>query len=122
MAIFKNYILVREAAQKTGYHPDHISALVRSGKVDGKKVGRNWVVSEDALRKHHVTKRYVSAPHAFSARTKILGLLILAIAFIILVATLGFSRQDTAGEIRVIKSISDTVDARSTDSESSVQQ
>ena len=49
----------REAAEKLGLSPDHVKLLARTGKIDAKKMGRDWVVlSLDYKRKRkHKTKK-----------------------------------------------------------------
>ncbi len=42
-------ISMTEAGKISGYHPDYLSALARQGKLDAKKIGRNWLVSKRAL-------------------------------------------------------------------------
>lgn len=42
-------ISLAEAGQISGYHQDYLGALCRTGKLAGKKIGRNWVVSKKAL-------------------------------------------------------------------------
>jgi hypothetical protein len=49
--ISDSLIPVRDAAEISGYHPDYVSALIRSGKVEGKKIGRNWFTTEQAAEK-----------------------------------------------------------------------
>jgi len=34
----------REAAEKLGLSSDHVRRLLEQGKIEGKKVGRDWVV------------------------------------------------------------------------------
>ena len=50
----KEYISLKEAAEITGYSPDYIGQLIRSGKLEGKQVFQHvvWVTSEDALEKY----------------------------------------------------------------------
>lgn len=45
----KRYISSRRAGKEHKYHPDYIGQLVRTGKVDGQKVGRAWYVDADSL-------------------------------------------------------------------------
>jgi len=40
---------VREAAELTGYNPDHIYRLLESGKVRGRKVVTVWLVDRDSI-------------------------------------------------------------------------
>lgn len=48
------YISLKEAAQITGYSPDYIGQLIRSGKLEGKQVFQHvvWVTTEDAIEKY----------------------------------------------------------------------
>jgi excisionase family DNA binding protein len=56
MGIFNNFVTLKEAASISGYHPDYIGALVRSNKVKGKKVGKNWYVSRKEVQDYLTTK------------------------------------------------------------------
>lgn len=47
-----NYVLIAEAVQITGYTPRHIALLLRQGHVQGKKIGRIWLVDLDDLERH----------------------------------------------------------------------
>ena len=43
-------ISLAEAAELSGMSQSHIRLLVRTGKILGKKIGRNWVTTEQSLR------------------------------------------------------------------------
>lgn len=45
-------VLIAEAVQETGYTPRHIALLLRQGAIQGKKVGRIWLVDLDDLKRH----------------------------------------------------------------------
>jgi hypothetical protein len=45
----KSYISVVRAADLTGYHGDYIGRLCRERKIDGIKIGNNWLVSEEDI-------------------------------------------------------------------------
>ncbi|MEI6057374.1 MAG: helix-turn-helix domain-containing protein [bacterium] len=72
MAIFEDYITLKEAASISGYHADYIGALVRSGAISGKKVGNKWMVSASAVRVHFSTKHYAPATRVFSLKKVLL--------------------------------------------------
>ena len=72
MAIFKDYISLKDAASISGYHSDYIGALVRSGKIQGKKNGNKWTVSESQVRNHFSKKHYVPVSHFFLSRKVII--------------------------------------------------
>jgi len=48
----KKYVSSKRAARITGYAPDYVGQLCRSGKIDARLVGRTWYVNEDALINH----------------------------------------------------------------------
>jgi hypothetical protein len=52
----ETYIALRQAAAATGYHSDYLSNCIRSGKLKGKKIGRNWVTTEEALNAFMVAR------------------------------------------------------------------
>lgn len=47
-----NYVLIAEAAGQSSYTPQHISLLLRQGRVKGKKVGGTWLVDLDDLQRY----------------------------------------------------------------------
>jgi hypothetical protein len=49
-----NLVLIAEAVEQTGYTPRHISLLLRRQQVQGRKVGRIWLVDLDDLMRHKV--------------------------------------------------------------------
>lgn len=76
------FITLREASKISGYNPDYMSYLIRSGKMDGRKVGRNWMTTKDAVH------QYLSNQSTFSKLTHKsvtlkLGFIVVAISLII---------------------------------------
>ncbi|MFA7302318.1 MAG: hypothetical protein WC030_01040, partial [Candidatus Paceibacterota bacterium] len=45
----KNLISTRDAAELSGYSADYLSRLVRSGEVEGTRVGRSWLIGRESL-------------------------------------------------------------------------
>ena len=45
----QNIISLSEASKVTGYHQDYLAFLCRTGKLQGSKIGRNWVTTKSAL-------------------------------------------------------------------------
>ena len=43
------YITTEESSRLTGYDPQHIRRLLRSGKVKGQKFGRTWMIDKQSL-------------------------------------------------------------------------
>src|SRR3989338_9064180 len=48
----KKFILSRDAARISGYAPDYIGQLCRSGRLLARHIGRNWYVGEESLIHH----------------------------------------------------------------------
>jgi hypothetical protein len=53
------YISLREAAAMSGYTPDYVGQLIRSGKLPGKQVFANvaWMTTEEAIREYIGSKK-----------------------------------------------------------------
>jgi excisionase family DNA binding protein len=45
------YITSREAALELGFTTDHVRKLLQTGKIQGEKLGRNWILPISELRK-----------------------------------------------------------------------
>ncbi|MBU6447885.1 hypothetical protein KGQ24_03555, partial [Patescibacteria group bacterium] len=43
-------ISLSEASELTGYHPDYLGYLARTGKLQAQKIGRSWVTTHDAIK------------------------------------------------------------------------
>ena len=43
------WLTTTEAATLTGYAPAHIRILARKGRIEARKIGRDWLVSRDSL-------------------------------------------------------------------------
>ena len=48
---------MKEAAAYTGYSPGHVRYLLGKGEVDGRKFGRDWFTTKEALDKYLATDR-----------------------------------------------------------------
>lgn len=68
------YISLKEIAEISGYTPDYIGQLIRSGKLPGKQIYTNvsWVTTEEDLRAYLERKR---AGKAAPASARLIGLL-----------------------------------------------
>ena len=55
----KQYISLKEASELSGYSPDYIGQLIRSGKLHGKQVFQNvaWMTTENDLRTYMGKRR-----------------------------------------------------------------
>lgn len=54
----KDYVSAQRAADITGYHPDYVGQLARTGKVISRQVGTRWFVDREGIVEH---KRYNDA-------------------------------------------------------------
>lgn len=61
----KEYISASRAGEKTSYTSDYIGQLCRSGKVEGKLVGRTWYVDFSSLLEHR-SNRQLGKPKTVS--------------------------------------------------------
>ncbi len=43
------WLTVNQAAELSGYHPDHIRRLIRRGEIGAHKFGPVWAVDRDSL-------------------------------------------------------------------------
>lgn len=46
----KKLISTKEAAEHSGYHPDYIARMCRTGKMEGERVGRSWFTTHESLK------------------------------------------------------------------------
>jgi excisionase family DNA binding protein len=49
------WISAKEAAKYTGYTPRHICYLLANGLVEGRKFGRDWFTTKEALDRYLAT-------------------------------------------------------------------
>jgi hypothetical protein len=52
------FISLREASEITGYHPDYLSYLIRKGKLEGRKIGREWVTTKKAVNEYLSKRKF----------------------------------------------------------------
>lgn len=43
------WITTEDACKISGYHPDHLRVLIRSGKIQAKKFGPVWQVNKESV-------------------------------------------------------------------------
>lgn len=46
------WISVKEAAEFTGYSEGHVRYLLTKGRVEGRKFGRDWFTTKEALQEY----------------------------------------------------------------------
>jgi excisionase family DNA binding protein len=53
----RRFITTPQAAQRTGLSKNYLTQLLRSGKLDGFRLGRDWLIYTDSLDK------FLATPH-----------------------------------------------------------
>ena len=43
------WMSTKEAAEYTGYSPSNLRYLLRQGKIEGRKLGRDWFTTKESL-------------------------------------------------------------------------
>ncbi len=93
-----SYLSLIEASQISKYNPDYLGYLIRTKKLGGKKIGRDWFTTKEALEAYLTSKKYIPLEQGssetsflFSVRQKIenKGLLIVIFLGIVYLAFLG---------------------------------
>ena len=49
------FLSLAEAAEITGYSSGHLRYLVRTGRLEGVKLGRNWFTTTEAMERYKAT-------------------------------------------------------------------
>jgi len=57
-----SFLSTDEAARQLQYTTQHVRRLVREGKIEGEKVGRDWIVSSDGLARYLAVRENFSLP------------------------------------------------------------
>jgi excisionase family DNA binding protein len=60
MAKDTDWISVSDAAKLTGYHPEHITRLIRQGKLKARKIITVWQVSKSSLLAYSAQAEHIS--------------------------------------------------------------
>jgi hypothetical protein len=76
-------ITLKEAAAISGYHQDYISYLIRTNKVQGEKVGRNWFTTKAEIERYLSTKQFFSVQRLLKDRRVIASFAVVVIAGIV---------------------------------------
>jgi modification methylase len=61
------HLSTEEAANRLSYTPQHVSRLVRAGRLDGYKAGRDWLVSLESVDAHIIARENYQIPFDESA-------------------------------------------------------
>ncbi|RLC39842.1 MAG: hypothetical protein DRH33_01790 [Candidatus Nealsonbacteria bacterium] len=80
------YISLKEASEISGYHPDYLSYLIRKGKIEGKRIGRDWFTTRESIRDYLLTKKFLSIREVLFPKLSKRTVLILTAAVLIGIA------------------------------------
>jgi excisionase family DNA binding protein len=58
----EEWLTVNEAAELSGYHPEHIRRLIRQGEITAKKFSIVWMVSRESLLDYKKSQKKTSSP------------------------------------------------------------
>ena len=54
------YLSTEEAAEILGYSRQHVRVLVREGRLQGDRIGKNWLVSYSSVQEYLMQKNNMS--------------------------------------------------------------
>ena len=60
-------ITLREAAEECGLSVSHLRLLARSGRLEARKIGRDWVTTLDAVRRY-MKNEYLRSRSPYKSR------------------------------------------------------
>lgn len=49
MGMSDEWLTTKQAAKLIGYHPEYVRQLVKAGKIEAKKIGRDWLIEKSRL-------------------------------------------------------------------------
>jgi len=68
--VAEKIISLKNAAENSGYHPDYLGSLIRNGKLEGKKIGRNWFTTEKAVKDFMASQKFLPLKDFFLSLVK----------------------------------------------------
>lgn len=80
----RELIPLKEASKISGYHPDYLSYLIRKGKIEGKRIGRDWFTTEKAIRTYLSTKKFLPIRELLFSKIKPRTIFVFALALILI--------------------------------------
>lgn len=93
-----NYISLKKAAEMFNYHPDYLGQLIRTKKINGKKIGRDWFITEKTIKNYlsvNVADNFLSPKNYFFSKLKFKMFFVLTL-MIIFTGTVAFSISEPA--------------------------
>ena len=70
IAMNEDDITTDEAAKLSGFTEQYIRKLIRAGRLEGKKVRRDWILRRDSLLKFLATERKMGRPSTIDKAPK----------------------------------------------------
>ncbi len=53
----EEFVLLSEAAEGTSYSPKYLNLLIRQGKLEGHKEGRNWLTTRESIDRYRMNRK-----------------------------------------------------------------
>ena len=78
------YISLKKASEISGYHPDYLSFLIRKERILGRKVGRDWLTTEEAIKSYLLTRKFSSIENILFSKIKTKKTFIFILAIILI--------------------------------------
>lgn len=60
--VFEGLITATEASQRSGLSPAYVRRLAQRGRLEARKFGRTWLITEESLRVLLATERALGRP------------------------------------------------------------
>ncbi len=117
MESLKKIINLSEAAKMSGYTQDYLGYLIRTGEMKGKKLGRNWVTTQEELN-NYIFKRKIRqnelALNYFVSKRRIKSIITISIILLIIVTSIVMVSQSEKTPVTLQTELSNTVEATTT--------
>ncbi len=59
--MINNYLSVNEVAKKLNYTVQHTRLLIRQGKIQADKIGRDWLVVNESVAKYQAENKNITS-------------------------------------------------------------
>lgn len=66
--LIPGYLSTREAADLLGVDVSQVARLVKSGRIHGVKIGRDWTISRESVEEYYKTKSPKGQPSSHSPK------------------------------------------------------
>lgn len=76
-------ISLKEASEISGYNPDYLSYLIRTNRLSGYRLGRNWFTTKEDLKNYLFTRKPIFKFYLTGKKVKFIFFLTGAVIFIV---------------------------------------